>query len=206
MQVTSVNRMLASADAYLKAGDRESAYLMSLEATQLEPNNVHAWMMRYKTALSSEEKLLCLGNFVRLDPDNPLAKRSTYNALLEKLHKDPFLAYIEETEKAYHVYSKDNLFLVIPKDRSIPETYPPKRSKPLLKAYRSLALAVMGLALAGLGTLLFAPNAIRLAFGALFKPVESGDRRRAGMVIILSLFLLVVAVFFGWLFVAHFIG
>lgn len=198
--------MLASADAYLKAGDRESAYLMSLEATQLEPNDIRAWMMRYKTALSSEEKLLCLGHFVRLDPDHPLAKRSTYNALLDKLHRDPFLAYIEETEKAYHVYSKDNLFLAIPKDRSTPEAYPPNRTPPLLKAYHSLALAVLGLAVAGLGTLLFAPNAIRLAFSALFKPVERGDRRRAVMVIFLSLLLFGMGLFFGWLFLAHLRG
>lgn len=206
MQVTSVGRLLASADAYIKVGDRENAYLMSLEATQLEPDNIQAWMMRFKTALSSEEKLLCLGHFVRLDPDHPLAKRSTYNALLAQLHKDPFLAYIEETEKAYHVYSKDNLFLAIPKDRSLPETYPPRRSKPLLQAYRSLALAVLGLTVAGFGTLLFAPNAIRLAFSALFRPVERGDRRRAWMVIILSLLLVAIALFFGWLFLAHLIG
>lgn len=206
MRLTPVDSMLASADAYLKAGDRENAYLMSLEATQLEPNNIHAWMMRFKTALSREEKLLCLGHFVRLDPDHPLAKRSTYNALLDQLHQDPFLAYIEETEKAYHVHSKDNLFLAIPKDRSLPETYPPKRSPPLARAYRWLALAVFGLAVAGLFTLLFAPMAIFTAGNALIRPQRRGDRRRAVMIILLSLVLLAIAAFFGWLFLAHFIG
>ena len=204
-QMTSTAGLLSSARDSLQAGDRESAYLPSLEATRLEPENIETWLMRFHSAPSREEKLLCLSQVVRLTPDHPLAKRNMYTTLWAKLKTDPFLAYIEETDQLYFVRGADYQSLAVPKDRSVPQIYPPQRPRPLARAYRILGLAFLGLALAGLGTLLLAPIAIWLAFGAMSRPLKLSDRRRAWMVIMLSSLLLVLGLLLGFLFLTHFI-
>src|SRR5574341_1034844 len=202
----SATGLLAGAGNSLQTGNREGAYLMSLEATRLAPENIEAWLMRFRTALSSEEKLLCLSQVVRLEPDHPLAKLNMYTALRDQFQVNPYLAYIEETDGAYLVRNNDYLILAVPKDRLIPESNPPRRSQLLVKAYRFLGWAIFGLATAGLGTLLFAPLAIWFANDALDRPLEQSDRRRAWMIIILSSLLVVIALFFGWLFLIHILG
>lgn len=204
-QMTSTAGLLSSANASLQAGDRENAYLMSLEATRREPENIETWLLRYHSAPSREEKLLCLSQVVRLTPDHPLAKQNMYTTLWAKLKTDPFLAYIEETDQLYFVRGTDYQSLAVPKDRSIPQIYPPVRPKPLARAYKILGFAFLGLALAGLGTLLLAPVAVWLAFGAMTGPLKLPDRRRAWIVIFLSGLLLVVGLLLGFLFLTHFI-
>jgi len=202
----SADGLLAGAGNSLQTGNRESAYLLSLEATRLEPDNIEAWLMRFRTAFSSEEKLLCLSQVIRLDPDHPDAKKDMYAALWGQFHSDPYLAYIEETDRAYFVRHKDHLILAVPKDRLIPESYTPRRVQFLGMAYRWLTWAFLGMATAGLGTLLCAPVAIWFANRALDLPLEQIDSRRAWMAIILSGLLIVIALFFGWIFLIHVLG
>ena len=204
-QMTSTAGLLSGANDSLRAGDRENAYLMSLEATRLEPENIETWLVRFQSAPSREEKLLCLSQVVRLTPDHPVAKRNMYTMLWARLKTDPFLAYIEETDQLYFVRGADYQSLAIPKDRSVPQVYPPKHPKPLARAYRMLGLAVLGLALAGLGTLLLAPVAIWLAFAAVTGPIKLPDRRRAWIVILLSGLMFILGLFFSFLFLTHFI-
>jgi hypothetical protein len=150
------------------------AYRLSLELTRSFPNNADAWLLRSKTAVSTEESLYALSQVNRINPNHPAAKLYTYQALENMLERDPFLAYMDESDDLYYVRSKNYLSLVVPKDRNIPEKYPPQNPQPLASAYRYLLLAVFGMILSGLGTLLFAPLAVLAALQCPPPRAEAG--------------------------------
>lgn len=196
LQITEARQALYS-------GDRDGAYRRSIEITTRDPNQIEAWILRAKTAPSNEDRLFSLSQVNRLAPNNPEAKRDLYWTLWSELDRDPFLAYLDETDDVYYVRNNSYLSLVVPKDRRTPETYPPVGDDTLRRAYRWLGLAVLGLSVAGLGTLLFAPLALLSAFRAVTKPVTRADAVRAGLIMVLSLGLLAVAVFLGYLLWIH---
>ncbi len=201
-----VENLLNDARQALEAGNREAAYRLSLEVTKQNQDDEEAWMIRARTAASSEERLLCLSRAIRIDPRDPSVKQVLYDALKTALEMDPFLAYMNENGELYFVRNEEYESLAVPKDRSIPEIYPPQRPEALSKAYRRLGWAVLGLALAGLGTLVFAPLALRMAVTTLHQPVDKPDRVRARLVIWLSILLFAVSLSLGWLVVIHFLG
>lgn len=203
-QAESVDVLLASARKALRKGDWQQSYKISLEATRLAPENAEAWAMRFQTAVSSEERLFCLSQISRIDPNYPGVKYHIYHTLWDELEREPYLAYMEETDDLYYVRSKDYISLAVPKDRAAQEKYPPERPKTLSPAYRWLALALVGLVLSGLGTLVFAPLAVVSAGRALSAPLKRPDRIRAWIVLLISLLLLVPALFLGWLLLVHF--
>ncbi len=199
--------LVDAARRVLRVGQRDIAYRNALEATRLDPESVDAWLMRSATAPSEEERLFCLSQANRINPDLPQAKSAMYNALWAELQQDPFLAYLDQDDKLYFVRSHEYLSLAVPKDRAVPkETYPPKQPQPLARAYHWLAWAVLGLTLAGLGTLIFAPLAIWSAFSSFREPLQRGDRIRALLAIFLSLLLDIFALFLGYIFLVHLTG
>ena len=204
--VPSAVELLEGARRLLNSGDHTGAHRLSLEATRLDPKNVEAWLVRSRAAASREENLFCLSQVSRINPDYPPSRLDLYRALWSQLQHDAFLAYIDETDQVYYVRSNEYLSLAVPKDRSIPEVYPPERPAPLARANRWLAWAIIGLALAGLGTLVFAPLAFLSAVTALTGPLERPDRIRAGIVLFLAAVLAACAILLGWLFLIHLRG
>ncbi len=205
-QAVSADKVINNARQALEAGNREGAYQLSLEATQQESDNKEAWLIRARTAASAEERLVCLSQAVRIDPNYPIAKQVLYTSLKSELEQDPFLAYLNETGQLYFVQNEEYLSLVVPKDRDVPESYPPERPPALKKAYRRLSWSVLGLALAGVGTLIFAPLAFRQAVSALGQPLVQPDRLRARLVAWLSILLIVISLSLAWLLIIHVVG
>jgi hypothetical protein len=160
--------------------------------------------MRARTADTSGERLFCLCQASRIDPQNPTARQALYAALRLELKRDPFLAYIDETDLVYFVRSAEYLSLAVPKDRSIPATYPPEYPQTLAKAYHWLGWSIAGLMLAGVGTLVAAPLAICLALSALNRPLPKHDQIRAVLIVAMSILLSTIAFFLVVLLIAHF--
>lgn len=198
--------LLQDARQALKTGDRKEAYRLSLEATRRSQGDQEAWVIRARAAASSEERLLCLSQAVQLDPDHPVAKQELYVTLMSQLNQDPFLAYLDETGQVYFVRNTGYQTLAVPKDRGTPETYPSERPEALAKAYRRLGWAVLGLAPAGLGALVFAPLAFFQAVSALGQPIQKPDRVRAWLAAWLSILLFAVSLALALLLLIHFVG
>lgn len=196
-------QLLQAAQVSEKRGDRKSAHRFSAEATHLDPSNVDAWLLRARTASSKDEALFSLSRVHLLNPDHPAAKHESYRLRWKALEEDPFLGYLNETDDLYYVRSQDFTSLPIPKDRAVPEKYPRKEQGPLAPAFRMLIWATLGLLLAGLGTLVFAPLAMSFAFRSQGQLLTRPDKVRAWVAILLGAVLIVPALFLTWIFLSH---
>lgn len=186
------------------AGPAPAVHDRNLRATQEQPENVEAWIDRAQTAETIEEKIFCLSQVNRLAPAHPRGKARMHETLWRELRRDSFLSYLEETGQIYFVRNQHFTSLAIAKDRSETEPYPPKRETELHAARRKLGWAVAGLALSGLGTLVFIPLALRSSVRFLRAgPGERKDRVQAWIVIGLSLLLAPVALALAWVFAIH---
>jgi hypothetical protein len=140
------------------------------------------------------------------EPENPVGQFLTDKTIWTLLRQDPRLEYKVENEQVYVISDGADCSLVVPKDRNIPEIYSPRNQRPLDKAFVMLGWAFLGLALAGIGTLIFVPLAIVQALRMLFtgRPVNRVDRIRIVIVMINAAILLILALSLIYLFYLHF--
>jgi hypothetical protein len=179
------------------------AHTLSLQATQIAPNDIPAWAMRIQLAPSLEEKILCMNRLNELKPNRRGNQDATYKYVSELLNQDPFLAYLEETSELYHVLNKDRILLSIPKGRVTEQPFPPEKADSLSSAYRWLALALFGLMFAGLPTLLFAPLAVFSTFKVQSSAHSSAHTVQCAVIQLAAILLFLVGVFFSLLFAIH---
>jgi hypothetical protein len=93
------------------------------------------------------------------------------------------LRYEGEDDQSYFVTGVDGARLTVPKNRNIPKPFVDQPPKPLTPAFRLLAAAFVGLAPAGLGTLVLAPLAALWALAMFFtRPLSRDDRKRVVVV------------------------
>jgi F0F1-type ATP synthase membrane subunit c/vacuolar-type H+-ATPase subunit K len=179
-------RALADAEDAIREGDRRRAYQLSLKVLQMEPQNQIAWLLRAQTAPSIEEAVQCLNHAAGQPVLDAEGKQAFHRTVQRILEADPFLLYLDETDGVYRVRSSDadGRVLHVPKDRRIPEPYPVVRPASLQKAYRWLWWAFLGLPLAGLGAVVFAPLAAGAAM-SLYLRQPSGKNRILSLVVIL---------------------
>ncbi len=123
--------------------------------------------------------------------------------LQELLKKDSFLEYLGEVENFYQVRGRDQNVITIPKERSAGSSLTTPKNKQIRDAFRWLALALLGMTLSGLGTLLFAPLAIFRATNIERKPGSRRDWVRARIALWISLLLLIPAALLAYLFWLH---
>jgi hypothetical protein len=197
---------LAEAESAIRAGNSQHAYELSVKATQAEPNNPDAWYFRGSLAGGLEERVLCMNRLNELVPDHRDHHSLAFFALKEFLDRDPFLAYRGETSKLYHATNADGMILSIPKRRTETIPYPDSQPSPLTAAYHWLVFAVLGLMLAGLGTLIFAPLAAWAAFAAGQDTPSQSDRVGVAVVILAATLLFFIGLFFAYLFIIHLRG
>jgi hypothetical protein len=139
------------------------------------------------------------------DVKNPSGQFMTDKTIWSLLKQNPYLEYGVENEQVYVISNGADFSFVIPKDRNSPESYRLKNRRPLDKAFMLLGWAFLGLALAGLGTLIFAPLAIIQALRTYqSRPVSQADHIRVTIVISIALFLLIGALGLTYLFYLHF--
>ena len=102
------------------------------------------------------------------------------------LEQDFFVLYLDETDDSYHVRNSAQLTLLVPKGRSIPMAYPVQRPARLQSAYQWLWMAFLGLPLAGIGAIVFAPLAALAAIGLYSKTPSKTNRIFSLVVLLLS--------------------
>ena len=198
-------RLLEDAEQAARAGNHRRAYELSLQATEAAPRYAPAWALRTEFAPSVEEKIACMNRLNELQPDQHGRHNSNFYFLKELLDRDPFLAYLEETNELYHALNKDMTVLRIPKRRTPVEPYPPDKPSSLASAHRWLALALFGLLMAGIPTLIFAPLAARSALNMPGSRAAQTGRVHATAVQIGALILFAIGSFFTVLLVLHLI-
>jgi hypothetical protein len=198
--------LLSAARQAAVDGDRQRAYQLALKATQLYPQEIRAWLMRADLAQSPEETVVCMNRVNNLDPDNPIGQQKTYMLVQNMVKVDPFLAYQKESDHLYQVQNRDALALFVPKQRAVPSKYPNPGPKPLRRVYGLLSLALIGLLVAGLGAIVFAPLAAVMALWANRNPLSRADRIKSMIVILVAGIVWAFGVFLGWIFLHHFTG
>jgi hypothetical protein len=185
-QPSIVAQALLEAEEAARSGDFERAHQLSLKAAQTDPENLEAWLLCAETTPSIEEAVVCLNRANALSPLDLEAKQITYELVQKLFGQDPFILYVGETEDVYAVRSGEQISLVVPKYRSVPMIYPTRRPAQLQNAYRWLMAAFLGLPLAGIGAILFAPLAAAAAIGLYFKASSKTNRIYSLVIIILS--------------------
>ena len=116
-ETLEVNRLLKIAGRAAQAGERERAYHLSLQATQLAPWEPGAWLLRAELAPSIEEAIVCLNRANYLNPHDREGQWKTFQTLHRLLHRDPYLVYLDETEHLYRVANREYMTLNVPKKR-----------------------------------------------------------------------------------------
>jgi len=202
----SVTDLLLESEHASREGNSQYAYELSLRATQTAPENIDAWLLRISLSPSFEERLLCVNRLNELAPDHHDRYNIGYFTLKELLDKDPYLAYLEETEELYRVMNGNHMVVSIRKKRVADNTFLPERSSQLKAANRWLMMAILGLMLAGIGTLIFTPLAALNAIQAGQSAQSHSDQINSTIVLIVAILLFIVGTIFSLLFVLHWIG
>jgi hypothetical protein len=202
-----VTDLLAESNKAIRAGNSQTAYELSLRATQTEPQNIEAWLLRATLAPTLEERIICVNHLNELAPNFQDRYNVAFFALKELLDKNPYLAYLEETEELYRAVHT-NQVLNIPKKRAPVSPFPLEepQASPLKRAYRWLTLAILGLLLAGVGTLIFAPLAVFAALRAQGSVRSRSEVVKSTVVLIVASGLFLVGILFSVLFLLHWFG
>lgn len=167
----------------MRKGDRRLACEISLKLTVSEPTNELAWLYLAWNSESLQETINALNRVLELNPGNKPARRMLFQAMGQLLRQDPFLTYQSETHSLYKIRTPAGFVFTLPKDRAIPEQYPPLESQPTRAMFHWLGWSLVGLLPAGLGTLICAPAATLNAVRLLSHQSSQADRRRAWVVI-----------------------
>jgi hypothetical protein len=169
---------------FVHQGKLLEAFHLSRELTKTAPDNVEAWLYCAVLANTDEQRFAYLSKALSLAPDHPRARRGVYKMLQHYLQQDPFLRYLEETERAYRVVTGEGRTLIVPKDRASAIVHPAIIYTAIQPVYRWLRYSVLGLPLAGLPTLVCASLAWILAWYAIYQTVGTTGFRRAVMALV----------------------
>jgi hypothetical protein len=204
----TIAHLLTQSEKAIHEGKSQAAHELSVQATQMAPESIEAWLLRASLAPSLDERIYCVNQLNELAPGHQDRYDVAFFALKELLDQKPFLAYLEETNQLYRVINADRVVLSIPKKRMPTDPYPPERptATPLRAANRWLILSIVGLLVAGIGTVLFAPLALLAAMRAYQSVGSHAERVSSTVVVLASVGLFMVGVIFSILFVLHWLG
>ena len=200
--------LLAESEKAIQEAKPRRAFELAVQATQAVPESIEAWLLRATLAPSLDERIASVNRLNELAPGYQDKYNLAFYALKELLDKDPFLRYLEETDELYRVINAKRVVLSVPKKRAPVNAPPPDQAPPsrLNGAYRLLTLAILGLLLAGIGTVIFAPLAVLATLRAQGS-IRSHSERVSSIVILIAAFgLFVIGVLFSILFILHWLG
>jgi hypothetical protein len=200
--------LIGESEKALREGNREHAYQLSLQATKVAPDNIDAWLSCATLAPSLAERVFCVNHLNELAPGYQDRHDIAFFALKELFDEKPYLAYLAETDELYRVINTDRVVLSIPKKRAPFEPYPPKQptASSLRLAYCWLIMSMVGLLVAGIGTVVFAPMAAVAAIRADQSVGTHAERSKATLVFLASAGLFMIGVLFTILFALHWAG
>ncbi len=169
--------------------------------------DVDEWLQMSRGAQDPQTALEYAQRAVDARPEDPVVQQSLLQLITEKLARDPFVAFLAETDRSYIVTFRNSRPIVVPKARANPETFP---SLVPTEAERLLGLlwwAVLGLLPAGLGALAVGLIVVRRSLRILTRPhVEPREERLAWLAIFLGSALGLLGEFFALLLILHLIG
>ena len=202
-----VTDLLAESEKAIRAGNSQKAYQRSVQATEVAPQSLEAWLLRATLAPTLEDRLVCVNRLNELAPGYQDRYNVAFFALKELLDQNPYLAYLEETDELYRVASTDRV-LTVPKKRVPVEPYPPEKphSGPLASAYRWLNIAILGLLAGGVGAVIFAPLAVMAAYRAHQSVQTQAEQVSSVVVLFMGFGLFVIGVLLSLLFLLHWAG
>ena len=117
------------------------------------------------------------------------------------------LKYEGEDDHSFYVSRHNAARLSVPKNRNVPKAFQDQSLQPLTQANRLLAWAFVGLAPAGLGTIVLAPlAALSATIIAIARPLTRNDRKRVLVIWGISVLLLSIAIPISMTVLAHFIS
>jgi hypothetical protein len=129
-------------------------------------------------------------------------RQNTDNFL--KNDRSIILRYEGEDDRSYIVTRPDGTRLIFPKNRSVPKPFVDNPPQPLTPAFRLLVAAFLGLAPAGLGTIVLAPLAVLWSLAMIFtRPLNRSDRKRVVAICAIAAVLLALAIPLSELFLAR---
>ena len=200
--------LIGESEKALREGNREHAYQLIIQATKVAPDNTDAWLYCATLAPSLAERVFCVNHLNELAPGYQDRQDIVFFAFKELFDEKPYLAYLAETDELYRVINTDRVVLSIPKKRARFELYPPEQptAKPLRLAYRWLIMAMLGLLVAGIGTVVFAPMAAVAALQADQSLGTRVERAKAMIVFLASAGLFMRGILFTILFALHWAG
>jgi len=189
-----------TANQRLVADDTKVAPIASGET------QVQTWLSRAATATTYEERLVCLSQAANLAPEQSTVRQWIYETLKPFLNRKPFLRYVQENPILYHISTADGHTLTVPKDRTVSPPYPPTKPTPLRPAFRWLRLALLGLLIAGLGTLVCAPISAWLAWSVSQHSTDASQQKHARTVMVYAILLWFFGLILSGLFLLHLYG
>jgi len=65
-----VTDLITESEKAIKEGNSQQAYELSLQATQIDPENIEAWLLRATLAASLEERIICVNRLNELAPSH----------------------------------------------------------------------------------------------------------------------------------------
>ena len=198
-----VTRQQSGIERAIGQGESQRARQLSTAATRLAPRDADVWFWRAETATTPQDTFLYLCRALLLNPKHSGAQQRMYESLQDQLRQDAFLAYIDESDSFYRVRTGAGQPIIIPKSRAAAAPYPSNEPSPLQPAFQWLRWALLGLLLAGLGTLVCAPIAMALALRAGRHPLSRADSVRLKIVLVMAVSLWCCALVLGALFLIH---
>jgi hypothetical protein len=200
--------LLAESEKAIQEAKPQRAYKLAVQATQVVPESIEAWLLRATLAPSLDERILAVNRLNELAPGYQDKYNLAFYALKESLDRDPFLRYLEETDELYRVVNAQRVVLSIPKKRAPVNSPSPDQAPPgpLKGAYRWLTMAILGLLLAGIGAVIFAPITAFVTLRAQDSLQSRAERLSSTVILIVAFGLFVIGVLFSILFLLHWLG
>ena len=144
---------------------------------------------------------------VRMQPDDPRVQASLLRAVEEQLKRDPFVAFLAETEDHYVITFRHSRPIVVPKARTNREVFPPLQRTEGERVLGMVWWVALGLVPVGVGAIISSPLVVRRALRVINRHgTAPRDQRLAWVALLLAAALGCVGDLFVLLLVIHLVG
>ena len=139
--------------------------------------------------------------------DSPRVHASLLRIVEEQLKRDPFVAFLAETDKHYVITFRNSRPIVIPKARTNRELFPPIQRTEGERVLGMVWWVALGLVPAGIGAIILSPWVVRRALRVInYRPAEPRDRRLGWLALFLAAGLGCLGDVFALLLALHWVG
>jgi hypothetical protein len=154
-----------------------------------------------------EEALDFAQRAVRMQPADPRVQASLLRVVEEQLKRDPFVAFLAETDDHYVITFRHSRPIVVPKARTNREVFPPVQRAEGERVLGMVWWVALGLVPVGIGAIILSPLIVRRALGVINRPEAAPrDQRLAWVALLLAALLGCVGDLFALLMVIHLVG